>query len=87
MGEKTTIGQLRRWPKKKAHPKFQIIGRLETILLPQLCPESVEAKIDTGAYRTAIHSLSCREIDEGDKRILEVVFHIGWPRSAHLVFR
>jgi hypothetical protein len=72
--------------KKKAHPKFQIIGRLETILLPQLCPESVEAKIDTGAYRTAIHSLSCREIDEGDKRILEVVFDLDGRGARTLYF-
>jgi hypothetical protein len=71
--------------KKKAHPKFQIIGRLEMIRLPQICPGSVEAKIDTGAYRTAIHCLSCREIDEGEKRILEGVFDLdgSGPRTMY----
>jgi hypothetical protein len=72
--------------KKKAHPKFQIIGRLEMIMLPQLCPGAIEAKIDTGAYRTAIHSLSCREIDEGDKRVLEVVFDLDGNGARTLYF-
>jgi len=56
------------------------------ILLPELCPGNVEAKVDTGAYRTAIHCLSCREIDEGDRRILEAVFDLDGSGARTLYF-
>ncbi|QCK16440.1 ATP-dependent zinc protease family protein [Mangrovivirga cuniculi] len=34
---------------------MEIIGRLELVDLPELHLERIEAKIDTGAYRSAIH--------------------------------
>jgi hypothetical protein len=60
----------------KHQSHVQIIGRRETINLPDLGAVNIEAKIDTGAYRTALHCLSCRQIDEGDKSILEAVFDL-----------
>jgi hypothetical protein len=58
------------------------IGRLEHIALPGLGVERVEAKIDTGAYRSALHyqRLRVRTVD-GQKR-LTVVFQMGGKRKT-----
>ncbi|MFN6178914.1 MAG: ATP-dependent zinc protease [Flavobacteriales bacterium] len=58
------------------------IGRLEHIALPGLGVERVEAKIDTGAYRSALHyqRLRVRTVD-GQKR-LTVVFQMGGRRKT-----
>ncbi len=56
--------------------KLRTIGRREFVLLPDLCATHLEAKVDTGAFRTALHCLSCRTIDEGDHQILEAVFDL-----------
>ncbi len=58
------------------------IGRLEHIALPGLGVERVEAKIDTGAYRSALHyqRLRVRTVD-GQKR-LTVVFQMGGRRRT-----
>jgi hypothetical protein len=50
------------------------IGRKEWIALPELGNARVEAKIDTGAYRTAIHCISCREVEANGKTVLEAQF-------------
>ena len=62
------------------------IGRLEHIALPGLGVERVEAKIDTGAYRSAIHyqRITVRRVD--DARELVVVFRMGGKRKVK-VFR
>ncbi len=62
------------------------IGRLEHIALPGLGVERVEAKIDTGAYRSALHyqRLRLRTVD-GQKRLV-VVFQMGGQRRTK-VFR
>jgi len=62
------------------------IGRLEHIALPGLGVERVEAKIDTGAYRSALHyqRLRVRTVD-GQKRLV-VVFQMGGQRRTK-VFR
>jgi hypothetical protein len=59
-----------------------IIGRLEHIALPGLGVERVEAQIDTGAYRSALHyqRLRVRTVD-GQKR-LTVVFQMGGRRKT-----
>jgi hypothetical protein len=56
--------------------KLKTIGRREFVQLPLLCSAPIEAKVDTGAFRTVLHCLSCRTIDEGDKQILEAVFDL-----------
>ena len=58
------------------------IGRLEHIALPGLGVERVEAKIDTGAYRSALHyqRLRLRTVD-GQKRLV-VVFQMGGRRKT-----
>ena len=61
-----------------------IIGRLEHIALPGLRVARVEAKIDTGAYRSALHyqRLRIRTV-EGVKQ-LHVTFQMGGRRRTQI---
>lgn len=62
------------------------IGRTEYIALPKLGVARVQAKMDTGAYRSALHyqRLRTRTV-EGRKELL-VTFHMGRKRVL-MVFR
>lgn len=62
------------------------IGRTEYIALPKVGVERVEAKLDTGAYRSALHyqKLSLRMND--DQEELVVTFAMGRKRTK-MVFR
>ena len=62
------------------------IGRTEYIALPKLGVERVEAKLDTGAYRSALHyqKLSLR-LNDGQEELL-VTFAMGRKRTK-MVFR
>ncbi len=60
----------------KSHHHLQIIGRRENIGLPDLQATNVIAKIDTGAFRTAIHCISCQKIFKEDKEVLEAIFDL-----------
>ncbi|MFT2010039.1 ATP-dependent zinc protease [Pontibacter sp. 13R65] len=46
---------------KKPKPEKMIVGRRERVSFPELDLEEIEAKIDTGAYTSAIH---CSDIHE-----------------------
>ena len=50
------------------------IGRREYVKLPDLSDLPIEAKVDTGAFRTAIHCIDCNEIDCPEGKILEAHF-------------
>ncbi|MFO0359125.1 MAG: ATP-dependent zinc protease [Flavobacteriales bacterium] len=61
----------------KSHPPLQIIGRREKIDLPDLGVVDVVSKIDTGAFRTALHCEACRVVRNADgDEILETVFDL-----------
>ena len=62
------------------------IGRLEYIALPKLGVERVAAKLDTGAYRSALHyqKISLRTVD--DREELVVTFAMGRKRTK-MVFK
>lgn len=62
------------------------IGRLEYIALPKLGVARVHAKMDTGAYRSALHyqKLNLREVD--GKEELVVTFAMGRKRTR-MVFK
>ena len=62
------------------------IGRLEYIELPRLGVAKVQAKMDTGAYRSAIHyqKLKLRTVD--DRTELVVTFSMGRKRPI-MVFK
>lgn len=64
---------------------MDIIGRKTIIQLPQLGGANVRAKIDTGAFRTAVHceSWSLKEIN--GKEVLEVT--IQWESGKPVVLQ
>ena len=64
-----------------------IIGRLEHIALPGLGIPRVEAKIDTGAYRSAMHfqRIALRKVDGGKE--LHVTFQMGGLRKTKVFKR
>jgi hypothetical protein len=72
--------------KKKKAQQLQIIGRREFIDLPDFNVTNIEAKVDTGAYRTVIHCLSCREIVEGTTTLLEATFDLDGKGAQSFTF-
>lgn len=56
------------WRKKK------VIGRFEKVSLPEFDIYDIDSKIDTGAYRGAIHASSVEEMEEDGCKVLKVVF-------------
>lgn len=71
---------------RMARARLITIGRLEHIALPGLGVPRVEAKVDTGAYRSALHyqRLKLRKKD-GEKQLV-VTFQMGGVRKTK-VFR
>lgn len=55
---------------------LRVIGRREFLKLPELSNLFIEAKVDTGAYRSCIHVESCREITDNGRKVLEAVFAV-----------
>lgn len=68
-------------------PHLLTIGRTEHIALPGLGVKRVEAKIDTGAYRSALHyqRVSVRTVD--GMRTLHVTFQMGGRRRTKVFKR
>ena len=62
------------------------IGRLEHIALPGIGVARVEAKIDTGAYRSALHYQALTLRTKDGVRQLVVTFQMGGVRKVK-VFR
>lgn len=48
----------------------RIIGRTEEIVFPVLQLEGIEAKIDTGAFSSALHCSLVELIEQDDKKVL-----------------
>lgn len=68
-------------------PVKNIIGRKDMIDLPELGLENIEAKIDTGAYTSAIHCSQIKCVSR--KGVRKISFHIlgtNQPGVGHRVF-
>ncbi len=52
---------------------IKVIGRREFVDLPDLGLENIEAKIDTGAYRTALHCHDIKVETEDNKKYLSFI--------------
>jgi hypothetical protein len=50
------------------------IGRREYVILPDLTTLPVEAKVDTGAFRTAVHCIDCSEVTTDQGQVLRAHF-------------
>lgn len=62
---------------------MDIIGRKTIIQIPQLGGSNVRAKIDTGAFRTAVHCESCILVEVEGKQFLQVT--IQWEQGKPVV--
>lgn len=69
--------------KSKTH---DTLGRREFINLPELGVFHIEAKIDTGAYRTVVHCVACREVEQGEKKFLEASFNLEENGGSKILF-
>ncbi|MDX9751701.1 MAG: RimK/LysX family protein [Flavobacteriales bacterium] len=68
-------------------PSLVTIGRTEHIALPGLGVARVEAKIDTGAYRSAMHYQQVRVRTVNGVRALHVTLQMGGRRRTKVFKR
>lgn len=59
-----------------------VVGRTEYIALPGLKVRRVEAKIDTGAFRSALHYHGVKTRTEAGRKWLVVTFRMGRQRTT-----
>ena len=71
-----------RYPRKKQNDKLAVIGRYVTISFPEFGSKNVFAKVDTGAYQSAVHATDIQEITEGNTRFLEFSLLDGHGKTA-----
>jgi hypothetical protein len=67
-----------------ASVELSVIGRVEHIALPGLGIARVAAKLDTGAYRSAMHYQRLRIRTVDGERQLHVTFQMGGKRKTKI---
>lgn len=75
------------WLKFFKKENKKTIGRLEYINIPELNLYNISAKIDTGAYRGAIHATNIKEIvdENGNKKLQFNVLDEEHPESDNVI--
>ena len=71
---------------RRRDPSKFVIGRQETVDLPLLGLRKVVAKMDTGAFHSALHCERIEWVRRGRKKVLRVTFP-GNPRPVELTSR
>jgi hypothetical protein len=62
------------------------IGRREYVDLPELDAFGIEAKVDTGAFRTAVHCERCAETERDGRMVLEAVVNLDGKGERSFFF-
>jgi len=65
---------------KKSERPRQVIGYSDRVDFPDLGLRDIEAKIDTGAYTSALHCIDVRLVPNGDRHQLR--FTLSGPRGG-----
>ena len=65
---------------------MEYVGRKEYIQLPELGKAWIAAKIDTGAYRTAVHCLHCEETTTENGKALRALFNHDGKGEREVLF-
>lgn len=71
---------------RKRAPSKIVIGRHETVDLPLLGLRRVVAKVDTGAFHSALHCERIEWVRRGRRKVLRVTFP-GSPKAVELTSR
>ncbi len=67
--------------------KMTTIGRHVRVSFPDLGFEHVDAKVDTGAFRTVLHCERCEEIDTAEGKILEADLRLEGNHTKRFYFK
>jgi len=73
-------------PLHRPEKKLKVIGRHIMIDLPDLNAHMIEAKIDTGAFRTVIHCISTRLVSVNNQSFLEAIFNLDAEGERKVLF-
>jgi hypothetical protein len=66
--------------------KLVTIGRHVRVTFPDLGFQHVDAKVDTGAFRTVLHCESCEEVDTPNGKQLRANFKLNGPEVKEYYF-
>lgn len=71
-----------RYTRTKQNSKLDVIGRYVHVNFPEFGVKQVFAKVDTGAYQSAVHATDIREVEENGTRYLEFSLFDGHGKTA-----
>lgn len=63
------------------HDGLEVVGRYVHVALPDIGVADVFAKVDTGAYRSAIHATDIHEVETPEGKVLDFKILDGHKRS------
>jgi len=71
---------------KTTSRKLTTIGRHVRVSFPDLGFSHVDAKVDTGAFRTVLHCERCEEVETANGKMLEADFKLEGSEVRRLYF-
>lgn len=80
-GEYISERIVERYSRKKTNNRLPVIGRYVSANLPELGAKRVFAKIDTGAYQSAIHATNIHEVETPEGMVLEFTILEGHNKT------